>query len=116
MSQNRTYATSLAEARTYSRRNTHLKWVNWTITAPTRDPPAAPTGDMAPKKAKPTFLLLPGGMLIPIRAMIFGTIKPPPMPHKALVVHIMMILSEKPPHSAQMTHQTEPRMRIFLWP
>ena len=84
--------------------------------APMRDPPAAPTGAMAPNKAKLKFRFFPGGKVIPSKATIFGIIRPPPIPHNPLMIHIDIKLSKNPPHNAQRVHQTQPAVKTFLWP
>jgi hypothetical protein len=80
------------------------------------DPPAAPTGAIAPKSAKLRFRLGPGGKVMPSRATMFGTMRPPPIPHKPLIKHIATRLLANPPHKAQRTHQTPPAVSMFLWP
>ncbi|KAL8730723.1 MAG: hypothetical protein Q9181_004574 [Wetmoreana brouardii] len=78
------------------------------MTAETSDPPAAPTGAIAPKSPRPRFRFLPGGKVMPSKATIFGTISPPPMPHRPLMKHMETRLVENPPQRAQSTHHTQP--------
>src|SRR2546430_2533075 len=99
---------------THSMKNNHFHSDNWTITAETREPPAAPTGAIAPKRAKPRFRFLPGGKVMPNKATMFGTISPPPIPHRPLIMHMETKLLANPPHKAQITHHTQPAVKIFL--
>lgn len=84
------------------------------MTAEIREPPAAPTGAIAPKRARPRFRFLPGGKVIPNKATMFGIIRPPPIPHRPLIKHMETKLLENPPHRAQRTHHTQPAENIVL--
>lgn len=84
------------------------------ITAPTREPPAAPTGAMAPNRAKLKFRFLPGGKVMPSKATMFGIMRPPPIPQSPLMIHMDIKLLENPPHKAQRVHQTQPAVNTFL--
>ena len=86
------------------------------MTAETRDPRAAPTGAIAPKRANPRLRFLPGGKVIANKATIFGIISPPPISHRSLIKHIETRLVEYPPHKAQRIHHTQPAVKIFLCP
>ena len=86
------------------------------MTAPTRDPPTAPTGAIAPKSPMARFRFFPGGNVIPSKATMFGTIKPPPMPQSALMMQMETRLLENPPQRAQRTHHMQPTVNITLWP
>lgn len=105
-----------ARRHTHSMKNSHFHSDSWTMTAETREPPAAPTGAMAPNRPRPRFRFRPGGKVMPNRATMFGTISPPPIPHRALMKHMETRLVEKPPPRAQRTHHTQPIVKMFLWP
>lgn len=101
---------------TYSKKKTHFHSANWMTTAPRSEPPAAPTGATAPKRAMPRLRFLPGGNVMPIKATILGVIRPPPIPQRALIKHIDTRLLEKPPQRAHMIHHRLPAVIMFLWP
>jgi hypothetical protein len=98
------------------KKHIHFQGVNCTKTPATRPPPAAPTGVTHPNIPIATFLKRPGGKVIPINAIQFGTMRPPPIPDMARRMHSAIKFGENPLARVKTKKMKAPINIILLCP
>ena len=81
-----------------------------------RAPKYPPTGAPAPKNPRLILRVLPGGRVVPIMAMAFGTIIAAPMPLIALTMLKAMKLLQNALINDHMIHHAAPQSSMVLWP
>ena len=94
--------------------NSHFHGVSSARRPASKAPNHPPTGAPAPKNPRLRLRILPGGSVVPMIAIAFGTIIAAPIPLKALAILKAMKFLQNALMNDQRIHHAAPPSKIFL--